>query len=62
MIHFFNILREPPPFIRVERFTQRDLDMAANDIILAMDGKMRRIDALMCARAAFESKGMERAK
>lgn len=41
------------------RFTERDLRMAANDIILAMDGKMARVDALMCARAAFESKGME---
>ena len=50
----------PPPIIRAERFTQRDLDMAANDIILAMDGKIRRADALLCARAAFESKGMEK--
>jgi hypothetical protein len=54
--------RQPPSIIRVQRFTQRDLEMAANDIILAMDGKMRRADALMCARAAFESKGMEQAR
>lgn len=62
MSRLFDLLREPPPLIRVERFSQRDLEMAANDIILAMDGKMRRADALMCARAAFESKGMEKAK
>jgi hypothetical protein len=52
----------PPPIIHVERFTQRDLEMAANDIILAMDGKISRQNALFCARAAFESKGMEKAR
>jgi hypothetical protein len=52
---------QPPPLFPVERFSQRDLEMAANDIILAMDGKMRRDDALMCARAVFEGLGMVRA-
>ena len=60
MTLLFDILREPPPVIRAVRYSRRDLEMAANEIILAMDGKMRRADALMCARAAFESKGMER--
>jgi hypothetical protein len=50
----------PPPLIRAAQFTKRDLEMAANDIILAMDGKIRRDDAVRCARAAFESKGMVR--
>lgn len=57
-MRFMKLIHEPPPIIRQERFSQRDLEMAANNIILAMDGKMRRADALMCARAAFESKGM----
>ena len=41
------------------RFDQRDIEMAANDLILAADGNMRRDDAKRYARAMFESKGME---
>ena len=54
------LIHEPPPVFRAETFTDHDLSMAANEIILAMDGKMLRADALMCARAAFESIGMEK--
>lgn len=45
---------------RWHSFTNRDLDMAANGVILAMDGKITRADAILCARAAFESMGMEK--
>jgi hypothetical protein len=54
------LMHEPPQRFAAERFAQRDLEMAANEIILAMDGKMLRADALRCAKAVFESKGMER--
>lgn len=47
---------DPEP---VPRFSSRDLEAATNDIILAMDGNIRRADAILCARAAFRSKGME---
>lgn len=62
MTRLFDLLREPPPIILVKRFDDRDLNQAANDIILAMDGKIRRADALLCARAALESMGMEKRK
>lgn len=35
------------------RFTPADVDMAANGIILALDGNIARADAVRCARAAL---------
>ena len=47
---------------RWHSFNERDLSLAADSIILAMDGNIARADALMCARAAFESMGMEKGR
>lgn len=40
------------------KFTRQDLNFAANDAILAMDGKLARADALLVARAVLESFGL----
>lgn len=39
-------------------FNQRDVELGANDVILAMDGNISRENAKFCARAALEGFGL----
>lgn len=44
---------EAPELPPVHTFTVHNIQMATNEVILAMNGKISRADATLCARAVF---------
>ena len=47
-----------PDIPPVHTYTVHDVQMAANEIVLAMDGRISRADAVLSAKAVFHSLGM----
>jgi hypothetical protein len=47
--------------MNVRTYIDRQLQSAANAVVLAMDGKIRRHDAVLCAKAVLLDMGFKRA-